>query len=100
VWKRTLARIGRSDILFVEFGVYRGYSLDVFTKRNRSKGSRFHGFESFEELPEGWRGNRAGRLGTSGQLPNIKDYKVEVVKGWSKDSLPAECKRSRRRRAE
>jgi hypothetical protein len=93
LWTRALQKIGTPDILFLEFGVWQGYSIDYFSRLNRSPPSRFYGFDSFEGLPEGWRGMSAGHFSTGGQIPVSDDERVRFVKGWFRDSLPGQLDR-------
>jgi len=88
LWKRTLERIGSSDILLLEFGVFRGESMRELVQLNRSANSRFYGFDSFEGLPEVWRGTSKEQFSTGGQVPDIDDPRLRFVRGWFRDSLP------------
>ncbi|MFL6720550.1 MAG: TylF/MycF/NovP-related O-methyltransferase [Sphingomonas sp.] len=88
LWQRTLGHISRTDILFLEFGVWRGESIRTFTGLNTSANSRFYGFDSFEGLPEDWRGMAAERFNVEGRPPEVDDDRVEFIKGWFQDSLP------------
>ncbi len=81
------------DGLFMEFGVYFGFSLNTIA---RSTGSTVHGFDSFEGLPESWFvGEEKGPLATEpsgayttkGFLPNVPEN-VELHVGWFEDTLP------------
>jgi O-methyltransferase len=88
LWRRTLDRVPGSDILLLEFGVWKGDSTRQFVKLNSSPRSLFYGFDSFEGLPEDWRGMAAERFDLGGALPRIDDERVTFVKGWFRDSLP------------
>jgi hypothetical protein len=88
VWKQTVSRLGVTDALLLEFGVFQGDSMRGFLDLLRSPASRFFGFDSFEGLPEAWRGNKAGHFSTGGSTPQIRDPRVRFVKGWFRDSLP------------
>jgi len=70
--------------LFLEFGVYRGRTIN-FIANLRSE--TIHGFDSFEGLPETWRPNfEKGRFRVA-QLPKVRDN-VKLYKGWFDNSLP------------
>lgn len=72
--------------LVLEFGVYRGDSLQMIAKRCAQE---VHGFDSFEGLPEDWTGGREkGRFSLGGELPPIKAANVILHKGWFEQSLP------------
>ncbi len=88
LWTRTLSRLPGDNLLFLEFGVWKGDSIRFFAGHNRSPDSRFFGFDSFEGLPEDWRGMAHERFDVSGQIPMIDDSRVRFVKGWFRDSLP------------
>lgn len=75
---------------FLEFGVYKGASIRHWCSLNRAKTSRFFGFDSFEGLPSYWNKNYPeGAFDTRGETPDIQDERVEFVKGWFQDTLPA-----------
>ena len=75
---------------FLEFGVYQGASIRHWCSLNKAKASRFFGFDSFEGLPSYWNKDYpAGAFDTKGETPDIKDERVEFVKGWFQDTVPA-----------
>lgn len=72
--------------LVLEFGVFRGDSLQMIAKRCAQE---VHGFDSFEGLPEDWTGGREkGRFSLGGELPPIKAANVVLHKGWFEQTLP------------
>lgn len=89
VWDHVIATIGADTrLLFLEFGVFEGYSIRYFADRMHSADSRFFGFDSFEGLPETWGRKQAGHFSTGGNLPQIADPRVGFVKGWFQRTLP------------
>ncbi|WP_052768080.1 TylF/MycF/NovP-related O-methyltransferase [Brachyspira hyodysenteriae] len=75
------------DGLFLEFGVYKGSSLNYIS--NILKDKTFYGFDSFEGFNENWTGT-FGPIGTfdvAGNLPKVNDN-VKLIKGWFNESLP------------
>ena len=74
--------------MFLEFGVFRGYSISYFADRLRHRDSRFVGFDSFEGLPESWVGYERGTFSTAGEMPRCRDSRVSFVKGWFQDTVP------------
>jgi hypothetical protein len=73
---------------YLEFGVYQGESLFMWSGLNGHPESRFVGFDSFEGLPEDWHpGCLAGRFNVDGKIPIITDPRVAFRKGWFNDTL-------------
>ena len=78
-----------SQVDYLEFGVYNGYSLRLWTQMNTHPESRFFGFDSFEGLPEEWiRTAPKGSYSASGNVPDIPDPRARCVVGWFQQSLP------------
>jgi O-methyltransferase len=79
--------LGKVAISYLEFGVWKGESLEKWTAINTDAQSRFYGFDSFEGLPEPWNHSFGKAIGTDtfdvgGMLPTMKDARVRFVKGW------------------
>jgi hypothetical protein len=73
--------------LVLEFGVYRGESLQQLARR---AGQVVHGFDSFEGLPEDWTYyQKQGRFSLDGVEPRIAATNIELHKGWFDATLPA-----------
>ncbi|GHU19204.1 hypothetical protein FACS189475_06010 [Betaproteobacteria bacterium] len=77
-----------TDGLFMEFGVWKGGSINVISKIKSEK--TIYGFDSFYGLPEDWTGHRVlkGGLSTDGLLPDV-NKNVVLIKGLFEDTLPA-----------
>jgi len=94
------------DGLWLEFGVYRGRSIDQFASLTEKT---IYGFDSFEGLPEFWdKDNPQGVYGLAGNIPagvivgenqsmydttttqNFKPWpkNVQLIKGWFNETLP------------
>ncbi len=70
--------------LWLEFGVYRGETINYIAGKTHVK---IFGFDSFEGLPEFWRdGFEAGHFSVS-KLPPVAPN-VELIKGWFNETLP------------
>jgi hypothetical protein len=70
--------------LFLEFGVYRGRTINFIA---RFTSEIVHGFDSFEGLPETWRPKfEKGRFRVA-RLPKVRTN-VKLYKGWFENSLP------------
>jgi hypothetical protein len=75
----------RDDGLFLEFGVYKGDSINRFAgfKPNVT----FYGFDTFSGLPETWNlGAKAGAIDAGGRPPVRKN--VRLIEGLFADTLP------------
>lgn len=73
------------DLLWLEFGVWQGASINYFGQFTRQI---VYGFDSFEGLPEKWRtGFGEGHFSMDGKFPNVRDN-VTLIKGWFDQSLP------------
>jgi len=74
--------------LLVEFGVYKGHSINYIAQRLKSKRT-IYGFDSFEGLHVDWRGNdlSKGAFSLNGALPDV-EKNVTLVKGWFDETLP------------
>lgn len=70
--------------LFLEFGVYKGETINFIAKNTDQI---VYGFDSFEGLPEFWRdGYEKGTFKLT-ELPEFREN-VKIVKGWFQDTLP------------
>lgn len=72
------------DGLWMEFGVYRGVSINYFSTKTEKI---IYGFDSFEGLPEFWRDGFEKGCFAVNKLPKVKNN-VELVKGWFDETLP------------
>ncbi len=82
-------KLANEEILYLEFGVWKGDSLRVWSDLLKNSKNAFHGFDSFEGLPEDWVSDLGkGAFSTNGQLPNFQDPRVRLHKGWFDQTLP------------
>jgi predicted O-methyltransferase YrrM len=72
--------------LWLEFGVFKGYSLNFLARRARG---RVFGFDSFRGLQEDWKGvgQVRGTFDLQGRLPRVRSN-VTLLPGWFADTLP------------
>lgn len=80
------------DGLFLEFGVYKGASINftaAFMER-LGRPTRHYGFDAFEGIDEDMRGTDLpkGGLSLGGRIPEGLHPNVEIVKGWFDATLP------------
>jgi len=77
------------EVLYLEFGVYRGQSMRIWSSLLRNSRSNLHGFDSFEGLPESWDlSAEKGHFAMQGAVPLIDDPRVSFFKGWFTETLP------------
>jgi Macrocin-O-methyltransferase (TylF) len=83
-------RLRERQVLYLEFGVFQGKTLALWSRLLRNPSSRLHGFDSFEGLPEEWSpGFPKGHFTMNGVPPEIDDPRVRFYKGWFDVTLPA-----------
>lgn len=89
LWDHCLFQLLRGDdpITFIEFGVWQGYSINYFARKNKNKRSLFFGLDSFEGLPEDWAHLEKSHFSTAGVTPKTDDERVSFIKGWFQDSF-------------
>jgi hypothetical protein len=90
VFEIAASAIRDREVLYLEFGVWRGESMRTWSGLLRNPGSRLHGFDSFEGLPESWdvgMGEK-GKFSTNGAVPVIDDSRVTFIKGYFNETLP------------
>jgi len=80
------SRNAPADGLWLEFGVFKGYSINHLARHTRN---RVYGFDSFRGLREDWKGvgHTAGTFDVAGRLPRIRPN-VTLIAGWFSDTLP------------
>jgi hypothetical protein len=82
--------VGTFPVLYLEFGVYQGRTMRIWSRLLHNANSHLHGFDSFEGLPEPWITNcGVGAFNARGRPPTIDDPRVRFFKGWFEDTLPA-----------
>lgn len=84
------AQVGQRDVLYMEFGVYRGDTIRYWSKLLENPRSKLHGFDSFEGLPENWLPQRAkGHFSLQGQVPKVDDPRIRFFPGWFDQTVPS-----------
>lgn len=89
VFEVAAAQIRDSQTLYLEFGVYNGASMRIWSRLLLNPRSSLHGFDSFEGLPESWDlSAEKGHFAMGGLVPRIADPRVSFFKGWFNETLP------------
>ena len=89
VWDKVPEHIdANKDVLYMEFGVWKGDSIKYFAEKFKSQNSEFYGFDTFTGMPEGWRHMQKGHYDLSGNTPDVKDNRIKFIKGLFQESLP------------
>lgn len=84
--RAILREIAGKPGLHLEFGVYKGDSINHFAKL--APGVTWYGFDSFEGLPETWTlGAKTGAFSIGGRLPPVRGN-VRLAKGFFDTMLP------------
>jgi hypothetical protein len=88
LWSECVGKwIGRDTrMMFVEFGVYQGRSINYFSNLNANPQSVFIGLDSFEGLPEVYQNCPIGEFDVGGRVPQTKDPRVRFIKGLFQDT--------------
>jgi len=86
IWDEALKLITQRELVYIEFGVFQGESIQYFADKNNNPNSLFFGLDSFEGLPEAWAGNPKGFFSTYGNTPDLNDTRVRFINGWFVDS--------------
>jgi hypothetical protein len=88
LFERAAAEIADRPVLYLEFGVYEGDSMRIWSRLLRHPGASLHGFDTFTGLPEPWNDlTVAGTFSTQGQPPPIDDPRVRFFKGLFEEAL-------------
>jgi len=74
------------NLLYIEFGVFSGTSINYFSKKIKKN---IYGFDSFEGLKEDWLGTSVtkGTFDLKKKIPKL-NHNVVAVTGWIQDTLP------------
>jgi len=75
------------NLFYLEFGVWKGNSINLFSKFLKTE---IYGFDSFLGLKEDWKGgyinHPSGRYSLQGKIPRL-NKNVIAIKGWAQDTL-------------
>lgn len=74
-------QLNRAPLDYLEFGVYKGESIEWWTKHISDRQSRFFGFDTFEGLPRDWNSNAKAGTFATGKIPQISDVRCQMIVG-------------------
>lgn len=85
LWDYAWSKITTTGLV-LEFGVFKGASINHFAKKTSQ---RLYGFDSFEGLKEDWKGHNLpkGFFHLGGKLPPV-EANVTLIKGWFDETVP------------
>ncbi len=84
--------IGKDNpIDYLEFGVFKGETINYWSELSKNKYSTFTGFDSFDGLPETWNTlgfkRSSGHFDTNGKIPEMGDKRIKFVRGLFQDTV-------------
>lgn len=88
LWNYSISLLeGNDRKICLEFGVYKGRSINYFSKKLTDK--KFYGFDSFVGLQENWIGTSKvkGAFNLKNKLPRT-NTNVKLIEGWFDKTLP------------
>jgi Methyltransferase domain len=89
LFERAASELADRPVLYLEFGVYEGESMRIWSRLLRHPDARLHGFDTFTGLPGRWNDlTEAGTFSTEGRPPAIDDPRVRFFKGLFDETLP------------
>jgi hypothetical protein len=88
VWAACVDQVKLKRVLYLEFGVASGRSIQYWSEHLINPESQLHGFDSFEGLPESGGPWVKGQFATGGAVPMVDDKRVRFFKGWFDAVLP------------
>ena len=89
IYRAIQNNAGDSKNLFLEFGVYTGGSINLFSKQLKNINETIYGFDTFEGLTEDWLTHvffPKGSLSLNNKLPKVAKNAI-LIKGKIQDTL-------------
>lgn len=88
LWDHVIDNVGqKKPLVYLEFGVWKGYSIKFFADKLTNPLSIFIGSDSFEGLPEDWGARPKGSFDTGGEVPITNDSRISFAKGWFQNTF-------------
>jgi hypothetical protein len=87
--ENSSSRSSSNNLLCLEFGVFKGSSINIFSNYLKNINYQMHGFDSFEGINEDWYGTSKTKksFDNFGKIPKINSN-VVIVKGLIQNTLP------------
>ena len=85
-------QVRNKQVLYLEFGVFKGASMRYWSGALTNPSSTLVGFDSFEGLPDDFDVDgpyTKGSFDQNGEIPVINDSRVKFIKGWFNEVLPS-----------
>jgi hypothetical protein len=90
LFEHVASELADRPVLYLEFGVYEGESMRIWSRLLGHPDSHLHGFDTFTGLPETWNElTGEGAFSVGGQPPPIDDPRVLFFKGLFEETLPS-----------
>lgn len=86
LWEHVRGLEPNLPVLYLEFGVFEGYSIANWAQGVSSAQSRFYGFDTFSGLPEAWNSVPQGTFDVDNRIPKVWDSRVHFFKGLFQDT--------------
>tara|TARA_B100000579_G_C22693350_1_gene786164 strand:+ start:223 stop:936 length:714 start_codon:yes stop_codon:yes gene_type:complete len=83
----AIKKFGKES-LFLEFGVFKGDSINLFAKKLKKVNSEIFGFDSFKGLKDEWMTeefNPPGTFDLKGKKPKVEEN-VKLIDGWVEET--------------
>lgn len=88
VWATVVDELRFRKVLYLEFGVAHGGSMEYWARELKNPEAMLHGFDSFEGLPEDGGPWKKGQFNVNGRIPECDDPRVRFFRGWFDQVLP------------
>ncbi|MFN4298380.1 MAG: class I SAM-dependent methyltransferase [Thermaurantimonas sp.] len=82
-----IERLDKQKVVYLEFGVSKGFSLKHWSERLKNEESRLYGFDTFKGLPEAWGSYKVGDMSAGMKEISTEDARVHLIKGLFQETL-------------
>ena len=89
LYQALAERCATEQVLYLEFGVWKGDSMRQWSRLLLNPASSLHGFDTFCGLPEIWDDERPrGTFSVEANLPRFDDTRIKLHQGLFTETLP------------